>query len=268
MIALVAKKETQKKYQSLLRAEWTQSSVSEVLRLLDTSFANKKYPFNGSAVEEQEALPYEKLIQYLRQYFIFLNNGRTLSTVIPKRRGRKQRKLATLGAQVNYYLAFPLLVKGFDPQEKFAGAIGFFRDLQSLLFLLAIHFVLPDLFREKMKSEHDLMLSVLYHHSQTVWAPIPSHQFYLFAQLYDYLGNREETLKYTELAFKMTAPDSHDYLTKAQEYWSTLMDHHLFQKAEKFLIALIRNCPPEYLVEIQEILRLHYELTLPTRQSA
>ena len=49
---------------------------------------------------------------------------------------------------------------------------------------------------------------------------------------------------------------------------STLMDHHLFQKAEKFLIALIRNCPPEYLVEIQEILRLHYELTLPTRQSA
>ena len=40
------------------------------------------------------------------------------------------------------------------------------------------------------------------------------------------------------LAFRFTSPEDHSYLTKAQEYWSELLDQAKFKEAEDFLFSL------------------------------
>ena len=201
---------------------------------------------------------------YFTYYFTAFNETgfHSKNFQVPKRRNSIKLDLSLKSVEILYYLTFPLLVKKEGSSEVLKGNTELFRDIQSLLFLTTIHQFLPLLDSEKMRSERQLLLSCLHHHCHTVWAANPPHQFYLLSTFFDFIGDKNEALRYAELSYKLSDTDDHDFLTKAQEYWTLLIENHLIKKAENFLIKLIRTCPPECIEEVKKVIKLHYEIEL------
>jgi hypothetical protein len=129
----------------------------------------------------------------------------------------------------------------------------FFRDLQALAFQAALHFVLPDI-RTKHTTEHSLLLNAAALFAVEYAAVDLAHFAYLLAQLHGYLGNNDQRLQCLHAAFRFTAPEDHSYLTKAQEYWSELLDQRRFAEAQEFLFGLHWRALPSQREEIRQMI--------------
>ena len=111
---------------------------------------------------------------------------------LPTRKGAKR------AAQAETVWTYLVL----DNLARLQGDTGFFADTQSLLFLLAIDFLLPELTDGAETAERDCLLNALYMHTFITWTHDPqrqAHHFFLQAVLMDALGHprlRQENLHY------------------------------------------------------------------------
>ena len=80
------------------------------------------------------------------------------------------------------------------------------------------------------------------------------------SEVFDNMGFHEAVVECLYIAFRLTAPEEHDYLTKAQAYWTALIDAELFDKAKEFAMRLLRNSPEKHFDEIKEIIELSFKL--------
>ncbi len=153
------------------------------------------------------------------------------------------------------YLALQALT-GLD------GDVGLLRDTQSLLFLCAVHHLLPQLRTQKLIAEHDFLIRAMYVHTLLAWRDSPEHLFYLQSVLMGYLGNEDRRLELLDLSLRLTPLDDHSHLTKAYALWCALLDHGQHKKALDLLLFLTKVSPPSYTDEITgmiaETLHLRY----------
>jgi hypothetical protein len=134
-----------------------------------------------------------------------------------------------------------------------AGKTEFLADVQALAFQAAIHFVLPEV-RRKHPLEHSLLLhsAVLFAISYSAYEP--AHYAYMMSMIHDYLGDQEQRLRSLYASFRFTPPQDHSYRTKAQEFWSELLDQNRSEEAERFLLSLHWWSLPSQGDEIREMI--------------
>ena len=159
--------------------------------------------------------------------------------------------------QAGAYVSFP----NWLPREakRIGGNVSFVRDIQSLICNLSIEFLLADLEAQGLLAERNHVINELFAHVVTAWDEDVAHQWYLRANLFDAIGDTQAAGKALLNAFRATAPDEHDYMTKAQAYWSHLLDQDDFESAERFMVVLARSVPHEHLEEVRELTRATYE---------
>jgi hypothetical protein len=134
------------------------------------------------------------------------------------------------------------------------GETGFFRDIQSLLFLCAVHYLLPHLRSQGLHPEHDCLLNAMFSHTILVWQDMPAHEYFLQSLVADYLGNARARMELLRQSFLLTPPEDHSYLTKAQAFWCDLVEAGSPEQARWFLMNLARTSPPEHLPEISDMM--------------
>ena len=134
-----------------------------------------------------------------------------------------------------------------------SGDANFFMDVQSLAFQAAIHFALPSL-RDRHPVEHSILLHAAALFPYEYLAFDQSHFCYMTSMVHDYLGNSDERLRLLHDSFRLTPRDDHSFLTKAQEYWTELLDHDRDAEAEDFLFALHWRSLPSQRDEIRQMI--------------
>lgn len=241
-------------YQRLLRSEWNKDLAREVVALV------------GSLIPESQ----QESVQSVWSLFDPKLNGSlpsdAISEMITRLAGfveyahlpelpefpesyeapRRATKLLRETAQLTACLTLHSLAQLKDD-------IGFIRDIQSLAFYAALHFTLPAL-RERHESEHSILLHAMSMFAHEYFFLDPGHYCYLRSLIFGYLGNAGDRIKYLSFALGLTPLDDHSYLTKAQEYWSELLDNERVEEAETFLLALYRSSPTERQSEVREMI--------------
>lgn len=131
--------------------------------------------------------------------------------------------------------------------------MSLFHDVQALGFQAALHYLLPEL-RDKHAGEHALLLRALVLFAAACETADPAHAAYLRSQIQGYLGRIEERLETLLASVRLTPPEDHSYLTKAQEYWSELLDLNRYSEAEEFLFTLHWRSLPQQRDEIRAMI--------------
>jgi hypothetical protein len=247
-----------KRYNALLVSPWKRSTLEQVLTLLweeittserplKVSFQEALYPDRnrlGKNGYNREAL--DAIADFRRH---FDGNG-----IIPKMPTElpngKASKLLARAETTWTYLILPSLAK-------LSGESGFFADTLSLLFLVTIDFLLPELRQHGHEREHACVINALYMHTHITWTLDPerqAHHFFLQAVLMDYLGRRRLRQENLLQSLQLTPLEDHSFLTKVQAYVFSLLDAGEARSARNFLLDLYRRAPQEYLAEIGEML--------------
>jgi hypothetical protein len=242
---------------SLLRNDWDAGTMRRVVRLLDAQLRASGVRLRLSAGDFHAPRPERpgelsigprELEELLR---VFERVGAPqLPAASPTVTGllrSADNETAAAALRASVYLAFQAL---FDVR----GETGFFRDLQSLLYLHVVDWLLPRLGSTAFIPQCDFLVSAMGYHCTAVWRDNPAHQQYLISVLAGYLGDREREKSALLASFRLTAPESHEYLTSAQCYWSFLLENRRLDDAEAFLLGLYRRAPRESLAEIREML--------------
>lgn len=133
------------------------------------------------------------------------------------------------------------------------GESGYFRDIQSLLFLGAVHYLLPHLETQALRSERNCLVNSMIVHALVVWHDSPAQQYYLLSVVMDYLGEGKASTSLLERAFLHTPPDDHSYLTIGQSLWLDLLESGRRKDARRILSTLADSVPKKYAGEIQEM---------------
>ncbi len=258
--------ETHKKiYREILSSKWSQKTIVDCFSLTNDFLNTSTYPVGYSEVSTHikiEQLISQELSSYLSPLSSLSTNFLPKSpTRIPKRRSKNKIEKHNLTNEAIYNLSFPLPLSLLEKGDiKVIGDLDFLRDIQSLTFLMTTEYLIPQLNKGKMNEEKDYMIFVLFIHALLSWHDNPSHQNYLLSILFNELGVKELSRICLYNAFKLTSPDEHDYLTKAQSYWSALIDEKLYQEARHFAMTLMRTSKQEHLEEIEEIIELTFQL--------
>ena len=235
-------------YQELLLPDWTEETLREVLELAARQLGENGHlsENDGAEVEELRA-KLQALIPLLGSVDRKLRIRSQLTKPIPTRKATGQRKLAKLALHSSRLLCAQWMELSVNGDE------AFLKDVQSLLFLCVLDFLLPKLDREEMKEERALVVASLLIHCAVGNSDAPQHQF-LLGRLYGYLGIRDAEESALIRATYMTPPDEHDFLTKAQAAWMAMMDHGRVREARDFLLDIYRVAPSAALGEIREML--------------
>lgn len=251
MIKVKAGKEAIEGYRQLLSHEWTKELPEQVLSLLNQSVIQEA---NRSAVVMtlRELSSGGQSSEFFQQMIDRLEAASHFDThrglpAFPKRYhlAKSPPREVVTALMLAIYLTLPA-------HNELEGEIHFFADLQSLAYLACIHELLSAL-RKKHPAEHAILLRAMALMLIDLEHDL-AHYFYLLSLLYEYLGNTEKRLESLLGSFRLTSPDDHSYLTKAQEYWSSLLDEHQDAKARDFLLQLHWKSLPEQQVEIGEML--------------
>ena len=148
----------------------------------------------------------------------------------------------------------------FQSRETLTGDLGLLRDVQSLLFQNCVHVLSPRLMARGLDQANSYLLHALYAHAQLAWTDRPTHQHYLLSVLYEHAGDAEAAMNLLLASLHSSAVDDHDFLTKAQSYWSLLVEAQRVDDAKSFILELYRRASPGDLAEIQELLDQTYAL--------
>jgi len=255
MIRVVRDQNSIRKYRSLLLADWKKGFADEVLDLLWEIVSKKGIAEEENALiqildpKNTSSFPAQFFREVLASFsggwkFVRAANLPDLpSNYEPPVRMTKDVWLA---CKLSTYLALRALAT-------VEGDVAFLADVQSLAFQAAIHVVLPGL-RAKQPVEHSILLHSITLFSVGYWVVDPGHCAYMMSELYDYLNDKDTRLESLAASFRFTSPNDHSYLTKAQEYWSELLDRGKFEEAEQFLFSLHLQSLPDQQQEVQEMI--------------
>ncbi|MCP4107121.1 MAG: hypothetical protein GY749_16535 [Desulfobacteraceae bacterium] len=263
-IKLKADNYHKKQYKKLLCSEWRHDTVKDLFLLTDNFLNSGGLPVSYSkrpdaAEWEKNMLPYISLIsdQIGAEYFP------AVPKKIPERKSVTKIYRHRLVSEAVYNLTFPLSLKSGEFRNqtiKLNGDTDFLKDLKSLTVLLALNCIIPELAKERMKEEHDYIICILFLNTLITWHDNPAHQNYLLSVLFDKIGRSDMYRAFLYNSFRLTSPEDHDYLTKAQAYWSALIDEKMFDEAEDFVLKLLKNSGEEHFEEIKEIISLTFHL--------
>ena len=258
------------KYQQLLASNWTSETMRDSLKLADSFLGNCDPPLGFSELIQSHGkslLPdffiSTRFKNYLKDQSALLNSKKLpgIPGKIPKRRSPSKIGYSRIALEIVYNLVFPIFLANKNEDDFILeGDIRFFRDIQSLIFILASDFILPRLREHRLKQESDYLNLVMFTHSLMVWHDDPAHQNQLFSIVFDNMGFHEAVIECLHTAFRLTAPEEHDYLTKAQAYWAALIDAKMPDRAKEFILRLLRNSPETYFDEIKELIELTFAL--------
>jgi hypothetical protein len=242
-------------------SDWNKATFDAVLKLLwDTIFLscteNKKkldwVAFLGESQDKKypKLMP-DEIVERLRDLsFIFRE---PYIPILPHDidLGRPRTAIQTQAAIC--YLLFPTLVQ-------LKGETGFFQDLQSLLYLNAVHYLLPHLEKLGLNAAHACLVNAMHIHAIVVWRDQPAHMFYLLSALMGQLGNKKARLRFLDSAVSATPIHDHSYLTKANAYWGELLELGEKDLAMDFLLKLSRYAPESYSDEISGMIKQTAEI--------
>lgn len=133
----------------------------------------------------------------------------------------------------------------FQSRVTLQGDSGFVRDVQSLLFQLCIHALSARLSSRHLEQANAYLLHALYAHAQLAWTDVPAHQHYLLSSLFEHSGNRTAALQFLAASLENSSPDDHDFLTKAQSYWSLLIEDDKADEAKSLRSQSLPKGRPE-----------------------
>jgi hypothetical protein len=256
LIRVISTPSLRHKYNRLLCSEWKKATLDDVLELLwkEVDAPEPRPPFFGILNPDRSSIPSSGFntevideIRHFRRHF----QGHDLIPPVPEE--FSTRKSGRLRAQAETTWTYLVL----ENLARLRGETGFFADSQSLLFLLAIDFLLPGLDSAGDSEARDCLINALYMHTFVTWTQDPqrqAHHFFLQAALMDYLGSpelRRENLRYS---LNITPIEDHSFLTKVQAYVFSLIDSGENDEAKRFLMKLYRNAPEAYLAELQEMI--------------
>ena len=83
---------------------------------------------------------------------------------------------------------------------------------------------------------------------------------FLKSSLFHYLKLTQQETDALMESFRLTDPGEHDYLTKAQAVWMSLLERNELSKAKAFMLDVYRVCPQSAREAVQEILDETYGL--------
>ncbi|MEZ4524586.1 MAG: hypothetical protein R2941_01520 [Desulfobacterales bacterium] len=258
------------KYQQILTSEWTPETMRESLKLADDFLNSGQLPLGFSELiqsYENSDLPdffiSSPFTGYLKNQSVLLSSKHLpdMPERIPKRRSASKIGYSRLTLEVIYNLAFPVFAAYKNGKPMFLeGDTGFLRDIQSLVFILASEFILPFLREQRLKEESDYLNLIMFTHTLMVWHDNPAHQNQLFSIVFDNMGFHEAVIECLYTAFRLTAPEDHDYLSKAQAYWTALTDAEMYDAAKEFALRLLRSSSEDHFDEVKEIVELSFQL--------
>lgn len=148
----------------------------------------------------------------------------------------------------------------FQSRVAVQGDAGFVRDVQSLLFQHCIHALSPRLISRHLDEANAFLLHALYAHAQLAWTDVPAHQHYLLSVLFEHMEERTAALQFLRASLENSSPEEHDFLTKAQSYWSQLIEAGKRSDAKAFVLDLYRRAAAKDLAEVQELVEETYAL--------
>jgi len=245
-------------YHSLLMKEWTQGTLEKVLRLLWEEISDNgeldTLSFRDVLCPDVAARPvrgvHQEVVQRIAAFAGFFRvNGKIPSVPSPQAWAVARRNSLLARAEATWtYLVLHALVG-------LRGEVGFFHDTQSLLFLTAVHYLLPALKEHGHMAEHDCAINALLMHIHTVWSlgDQQEHAYYLRSVLMDYLGDKDGAAESLRLSVALTPQDDESYLTQVQQYAFALLDSGRVRQSLEFLLATYRNAPEPYLDELKEM---------------
>ena len=179
------------RYRELVDSEWNKATFEAVLDLLWNVVRESSSDHNEPAELAFLRQAHDKK-RTVAMPAEFIERLRFLSTVfrepnvppMPKEFVAGVSRLTAQSGATAVYLLLQISLK-------ITGEAGFFRDLQSLLYLNAVHYLLPKLQAEGSQGIHDSLVNALAIHAFLVWRDEPSHMFYLLGAMMGHLGHRE-----------------------------------------------------------------------------
>jgi hypothetical protein len=242
------------RYRKLVDSDWNKTTFDAVLELMWDVVKDSAWE-QGEPIE----LTFLRHIHDKKRASVvpaeFIERLRALSMIfrepnvplMPKEFALGTSRIAVQSGAAAVYLLLQV-------DMKITGEAGFFRDLQSLLYLNSVHYLLPQLQIDELQTGHDSLANALAIHAFLVWRDEPSHMFYLLAAMMGHLGHKRARLDFLHSALSATPIDDHSYLTKASAYWSELLELGEKDAAMDFLLRLNRNVPESYVPEIAEMI--------------
>ncbi len=248
------------RYQHLLLSEWGAKFPDEILDLLWSAVADNS---NGAGDDplfklldpawngDFPTLCFSEFVQSISvaTKFTPTNDLPPLKNAYPT--PARLSKPVWRAARLSAYLTLQAHVE-------LDGELGFFQDLQALAFQAAIHRVLPRLQR-KHELEHSILLHSLFLFPLEYYGSDPSHFSYLMSQLDGYLGRSEGQIRNLFASFCSTPPEDHSFLSKAQAFWTLLLEHERFHEAQEFLRFLLWWSLPVQRNEVMEMMVVAFE---------
>jgi len=243
------------RYRELLVADYTRESLNGTLALLWTVIGQsvpKGKPDGWTVLEYNEhgkTAPKgfnQQIIAFIRSFAPFVREAflPPMPDSFSEKRPSRQAWLA------ERTWAFLVL----QPSQTITEETGFFRDIQSLLFLNAAYYLLPQLDGQSQSEERNCLTHAMFMHTFIAWRDRPAQAHFIRSVLMDYLGAAEEKRKQAYYSFMLTPPTDHSYLTKAQTCAFDLLEAGNREAAVAFLLSVARFSPTENVPEIQEML--------------
>jgi len=255
-ISVVSTPALRHKYKRLLSSDWKKCTLDEVLELLwkELDGLEPRPPFFEALNPNRSSISTSgfntEVIEEIRHFRKHFHGNDVIPPVPHKLSVRKSGRSRAQAETAWTYLILENLAH-------LEGETGFLADTQSLLFLLAIDFLLPVLDDAGDSEARDCLLNALYMHTFVTWTQDPqrqAHHFFLQAALMDYLGRPELSRDNLLYSLNITPVEDHSFLTKVQAYVFSLMDSGDNDEAKRFLMKLYRHAPESYLAELQEMI--------------
>jgi len=249
-------------YRRLLTHDWDNASFEAMIDLV-----NRQLPrtidaavlaFDGTLFDpwlnqHEPIVVSEKLRALLDAYSPALLGAYTTSLLpaLPSRMrfpsGKNQKKLFERIIHVSALLVLPA-------RRRLDGNIELFLDSLSLLYLAASHILCPKLEEQELREEKALLANAMWLHCQTAWITELSHQQYLLACLFHFMNLHDQEQIALKNAFFLTDASDHDFLSKAQAVWDSLLQQKRSEDARAFILQATRRAPETALAELSEML--------------
>ena len=159
-----------------------------------------------------------------------------------------------LAEEIAFHLTAPSGVSFRRSEILIEDPTGFYRDVRSIVFRLAVEHLLPELMQHQAQYSYFLAGS-LAEFARLEWDDQPQHRDTLLAELFERVGRKVEALVLRESALDATSVDAHEYLTKAQALIHGHLDVGDVDSAERELFKVIRATRGAQDDEIQSMLQ-------------
>ncbi len=267
MVTVHSEADAVSRYRRLLVSEWTKTYPHEVISLLWETLGERSADNESEPIIRlldpgyHTSFPtefFQSIVKRISEATKFVNRGSL--PALPSEYW-PQKKLPSVVWQANRlttYLTLPA-------HTTVAGNEDFFADIRALAFQAAIHVVLPTL-RERHTAEHSLLLHSALLFSLGYSTYDPAHCAYMMSMIHGYMGDEEQRLQSLYASFRFTSPQDHSYLTKAQEFWTELLDNGKYKETEQFLFSLHWWSLPTQQDEVREMIVQAFKYILRTKK--